>query len=238
MVRIVLAESSLSEIDLIRMSVVNISQVEITVTSTYNQLIENIIKEQPQLVLLGNIDVVNYFEICRECHKISSEIPIILLSQQEVVNDSFQQVLQSYGLTDIICSSDSEKLYQFIAKLKTKHLSINEAQAELTATGRVILVALEEIVAVSNKYFGPLAQGNYWRKAHTQLVDQFPFLQNWSSDHFSQITCDQKILDLELTAADIQSIRQWVHFFIKECERIIVDFQEILENSNFSPTTQ
>ncbi len=237
-VQIVLAESSLSEIDLIKMSVVDISQVEITTASTYSQLIANIIKEQPQLVLLGDIDVVNYFEICRECHKISSEIPIVLLSKQEIVNDSFQQALQSYGLTDIICSSDSKKLIQFFIKLKTKHLSINEAQTELTATGRVMLVVLEEIVAVSNNYFGPLAQGNYWRKAHIQLVDQFPFLQNWSSDHFSKITCDQKILDLELTATDIQSIQQWIHFFIKECERIIVDFKEILENSNFSPTTR
>jgi hypothetical protein len=130
------------------------------------------------------------------------------------------------------------KLCQFLTKLKTKHLSINESQLKLTATGRVMLAVLEEIVAASNNYFGPLAQGNYWRKAHTQLVDQFPFLQNWSSDHFSMITCDQSILDLELTATDIQSIRQWVCFLIRECERIIVDFRKILENSSFSPTTQ
>jgi hypothetical protein len=237
-IRIVLAESSLPEIDLIRTSIVDTSQVKIIVAFTYNQLVANIIKEQPQLVLLGNIDVVNYFEICRECHKISSEISIVLLSKQKVANDSFQQTLQSYGLTDIICSSDSKKLYQFITKLKTKHLSINEVQPELRATGRVMLAVLEEIVAVSNKYFGSLAQGNYWRKAHTQLIDQFPSLRNWSSDHFSKITCDQSILDLELTALDIQSLRQWVHFFIKECERIIVNFKDILENSSFSPATQ
>jgi hypothetical protein len=236
--RIVLAESNSSEIDLIRMSIVDIPQVKITTASTHNQLIASIIKEQPQLVLLGNIDVVNYFEICRECHKISLEMPVILLSKQEVVSDSFKQVIQSYGLTDIICSRDSKKLHQFLIKLKTKHLSINEVQPELAATGRVILIVLEEIIAVSNNYFGPLAQGNYWRKAHSQLVDQFPFLQNWSSDHFSKITCNPSILDLELTATDIQSIRQWIHFFIAECERIIIDFKEILENSNFSPITQ
>jgi hypothetical protein len=238
MFRIVLAESSLSEIASIRMSIVDIPQVKMTVASTHSQLIASIIKEQPQLVLLGNIDVINYFEICRECHNISLEMPIMLLSKQEVINDSFKQVIQSYGLTDIICSNNSKELHQFLTKLKADYLPINEVQPKLAATGRVILVVLEEIIAVSNNYFGPLAQGNYWRKAHSQLVDQFPFLQNWSSDHFSKITCDQSILDLELTATDIQSIRQWVHFFITECERIIIDFKEILENSNFSPITQ
>jgi hypothetical protein len=220
------------------MSVINIPQVKIIITSTYNQLIASIGKEQPQLVLLGNIDAINYFEICRECHKISSEIPIMLLSKREVVNDSFRKVLESYGLTDIICSNDLRKLHQFLHKLKIKYLLIDETQSGLIVTGRLMMIALQEITIVSNKYFGPLAQGNYWRKSHSQLADQFPFLQNWSSDHFSKITCNQSILDLELTAPDIQSIQQWVYFFIKECERIIVGFKEILENSDFSPTTQ
>ena len=98
-----------------------------------------------------------------------------------------------------------------------------------------MLAGLEEIVTISNNYFGPLAQGNYWRKTHARLVDEFPLIANWSADHFSKIDCQANILERELTDEDIQSLRVWVVMFIEECERIIVDYRTILDNSDLSP---
>ncbi len=101
--------------------------------------------------------------------------------------------------------------------------------------GRDLLAALAEIVTVSNNYFGPLAQGNYWRKSHDRLIDEFPALQNWSADHFSKLSCNERMLGQELTAEDLQSLRVWVRLFIEECERIIIDYRSILNNANLSP---
>jgi hypothetical protein len=97
-----------------------------------------------------------------------------------------------------------------------------------------MLAALGEIVTITNNYFGPLAQGNYWRKSHTSIANDLPSLQNWSADHFSKISCNDIILEQELTNEDIQSLRIWVRIFIGECERIIVDFRVILNNSDLS----
>ena len=101
--------------------------------------------------------------------------------------------------------------------------------------GRDMLAALEEIVTVSNNYFGPLAQGNYWRKAHDRIRDEFPAIQNWSADHFSKLSCNESMLVRELTAEDLQSLRVWVRLFIAECERIIIDYRSILKQANLSP---
>ncbi|WP_310412773.1 hypothetical protein [Chamaesiphon sp. OTE_8_metabat_110] len=101
--------------------------------------------------------------------------------------------------------------------------------------GRDLLAALDEIVTVSNSYFGPLAQGNYWRKAHDRIIDEFPAMQNWSADHFSKLSCHENMLVQEITPEDLQSLRVWVRLFIEECERIIIDYRSILTHANLSP---
>jgi hypothetical protein len=114
-------------------------------------------------------------------------------------------------------------------------LDRDDPPAQPTRSGQNILAALDEIVAVSNNYFGPLAQGNYWRKAHARVIDEFPSLQNWSADHFSKLSCNENILAQELTLEDVQSLRVWVRFFIEECERIIIDYRSILNTADISP---
>jgi hypothetical protein len=116
----------------------------------------------------------------------------------------------------------------------THQLLTNELNRKPKISGHVMLTALEEIVTVSNNYFGPLAQGNYWRKAHARITDEFPSIQNWEVDHFSKLSCDENLLDRELTVEDIQSLRIWVQFFIEECERIIIDYRIILNTSDLS----
>lgn len=228
------------EIAQIKLSMNDRIQIVVNSVTSYTELLKSITREQPQLIFLGKIDLANYFVICRECHKIQEKLPIILLSNQEINNNSFREVLKSYGLTDIISSNDFARLNELLQSLDLYQKSSNSNESRqktsnTSITGQAMLAAIEEIVIISNNYFGPLAQGNYWRKAHAHIVDEFPFIQNWSSDHFSKLSCNDRILEQELTDEDIHCMRIWVKVFIEECERIIIDFKVVLNNSVLSP---
>lgn len=168
------------------------------------------------------------------------------------ISDSFRQLVKTCGLTDVI-PKDSQKLNSLLHKLtlniRQQQVSAPKfvaARARLTQpqistpipesaiAGEIILDALREIVTISNNYFGPLAQGNYWRKAHARIVDECPFMQYWSADHFSKLDCDERIRVQALTDKDLQSLRAWVELVIEECERIIIDFRVILNDSTLS----
>lgn len=235
-IQILLAESNPVEIERIRLNAGWEFQAGIKVATSYKDLIEQITQEPPQLVLLGRIDRFNYFDICKDCHKIWGNLPIFLLSRQEIISDSFLKLAKTRGLVDIIDPNPVKlnQLFQTIAKLPKPAQSIHQS-LEPRIVGKMMLAALGEIVMISNNYFGPLAQGNYWRKTHTQIVDEFPFLSDWSADHFSKISCNENILEYELTDKDIESLRIWVQIFLKECNRIIVDFGSILNNYDISP---
>jgi hypothetical protein len=230
--QILLAESDLLEVDRIRANIDREFQSRIKIVKNYSELLLGILKEQPQLVILGRIDKLNYFEVCQSCHKILAELPIVLISRQEIINYSFRQVVKGYGVTEII-SKDFTQLNQLLQTLSLLHQPSNETLKPIV-TGQMMLAGLEEIVNLSNNYFGPLAQGNYWRKAHARIVDECPFVLSWSADHFSKLNCNDNILERELTDEDIQSLRLWVRLFTEECERIIIDFRVILHNSDIS----
>jgi CheY-like chemotaxis protein len=230
--QILLAESDLLEVDRIRSHIDREFQSRIKIVKNYNELLLDIVQIPPQIIILGRIDKLNYFEVCQACHKIWPELPIVLISRQEIANYSFRQLIKSHGITEII-SKDFIKLNELLQALDLQQLT-NKPQKTIV-TGKMMLIGLEEIVAISNNYFGPLAQGNYWRKAHTCTANEFPSLLNWSADHFSKLGCNDNILEQELTDEDIQGVQTWVGFFVKECERIIIDFRMILNNSNLSP---
>jgi CheY-like chemotaxis protein len=242
-IQILLAESDPVEVDRIKSNIEREFSCEMKIAKSYDELLSQIAQEQPQLVILGRIDRSNYLDICKECHKIQAGVQIVLLSTQGIISDSFRQLAKTCGLTDVI-TKDPTKLNQLLRQLDrpTRQQStkeplkpIDRSLQEPKIPGKMMLIGLEEIVTISNNYFGPLAQGNYWRKAHARIVDEFPFVANWSADHFGKIGCNDSILDRELTAEDIQSLRIWVQMFIEECERIIVDFRSILNNSDLSP---
>lgn len=230
--KILLAESDLAEVDRIRSHIDQEFQSRIKIVKNYNELLLDVIKESPQLVILGRIDKLNYFEVCQACHKIWAELPIVLISRQEVINYSFRQVIKNHGIIDVI-SKDFTKLNELLQALDSHQLTNKPPKSIIT--GKMMLTGLGEIVTISNSYFGQLAQGNYWRKAHARNVDKFPSLLNWSADHFSKLSCDDNILEQELTDEDVQGVRAWVNFFVEECERIIIDFRTSLKNSNLSP---
>ena len=271
-IRVLLAESDPLEIDRIRSTISREFQVGMKVAKSYHELLASIERERPQLVILGKIDRSSYSEIAQECHKIQASLPIVLLSSQGIIIDSFRQLVKTCGLTDVIGKNGSlNQLLQQLAEtiseqsdrqplgktdLSTQQNLTSEPLGKPTEpvaqlirqpaakplgqpiSGKMMLAGLEEIVTISNNYFGPLAQGNYWRKTHARIVDEFPFIANWSADHFSKIDCQANILERELTDEDIESLQVWVMMFIEECERIIVDYRTILTNSNLSPSAK
>ncbi len=248
-IQILLAESDPSEIARIRANIDREFQRGIKVAKNYDELLERIIEQQPQLVILGRIDKFNYLDLSRECHKIQQDLSIVLLSQQRIISESFRQLVKTCGLTDVI-NQDPANLNQLFQALldrpadrqptdrspqptidTTSQQPVDRSPSEPTLDGQMMLAGLEEIATISSTYFGALAQGNYWRKAHARIVDEFPFVSKWSADHFGKLSCHENILEQELTAEDIQSLRVWVQLFIGECERIIIDFGAILSDS-------
>jgi DNA-binding NarL/FixJ family response regulator len=252
-IQILLAESDSAEIERLKLSIDRQFQGGITMVKSYDDLLRQVALEKPQVVILGKIDKSNYLDICKECYEILPNLPIVLLSTQLTISDSFRQLVKTCGLTDVI-PKDSQKLNSLLHKL-TQSIGQQQVSApKFVATiarspqpqvsiplpdsaiaGEIILNALREIVTISNNYFGPLAQGNYWRKAHARIVDEFPFMQYWSADHFSKLDCDESVRAQALTDKDLQSLRAWVQNFIEECERIIVDYRLILNDAKLSP---
>jgi hypothetical protein len=232
--RILLAESDPLEM----LRITSNTDVEfrdrIKIVKSYNELVVSIAKEPPQLLMLGRIDKTNYFEVCKDCHKFWPDLPIVLISRQDVINTSFYEVVKSYGVTDII-SNDFTKLNHLLQTLYLGQNLTDRPPPNPIGTGKMLLTGLDEIVIFSNTYFGALAQGNYWRKAHARVAEKFTFIQKWSADHFGKLSCDDSILEQALTEKDICILRLWVQLFIEECERVIVDYGAILSNSDVSP---
>jgi hypothetical protein len=235
--RILLAESDPLEIMRIRLNIDRDFQSRIKSIKNYDELVANIAKQSPQLLILGRIDKANYFEICQSCLKLHKKLLIVLISRQDVINDSFHQVIKSYGVTEVV-SNDFTKLNQLLQTLDILKETDEIPPSASIVTGKMLLVGLEEIAAISGNYFGTLAQGNYWRKSYAHSVEEFPFLLNWSADHFGKLTCEATIAEQPLTNENIRGLQAWVRLFIGECERVIVDYGGILDKSDLSPAAK
>lgn len=99
-------------------------------------------------------------------------------------------------------------------------------------TYKQTLAALNQISESSLIYFGGLVIGNYWKKAHANLVQAHPWLQSWSVNHNGVISySDETTLEESITDEHLQSLKLWVKAFIKECDRIIGDYAELLQQS-------
>jgi hypothetical protein len=99
-------------------------------------------------------------------------------------------------------------------------------------TYKQTLIALNQISESSLVYFGGLVIGNYWKKAHASLVQGHPELLSWSVNHNGVISYSGGSTPEEsLTDAQFQSLKLLVKAFIKECDRIIGDYAELLQQS-------
>ncbi len=95
------------------------------------------------------------------------------------------------------------------------------------------LAALNQISESSLIYFGGLVIGNYWKKALASLVQAHPWLQCWSVNHTGVISFSSETNPEDLlTDEQFQSVKLWVKAFIKECDQIIGEYAELLQESN------
>lgn len=216
------------------------TQVSIGKCKHYADLAPMLAAELPDLLLLGILDRFNSLDTCEECHQQFGELPIVLLSRQNSIDDYFQhfrRLALSKGATDVV-NNELLQLERLIVGLVQQQASIDSLEQVSEFSVAMMLAAMQEISEIGSNYFGPLAQGNYWRKSHTLLLAKFPTLQNWSADHFGKIGCDESIACFHCTLADVRGLQQWVIAYISECERIIVDFGEILRKSELLPQTR
>jgi CheY-like chemotaxis protein len=237
-IRILLADSDSTKIEQVIAHVEKQFQPIVRVCQTYNDLLPMLRAESPDVLLLGMFDPLNSFAVCRKCHQTWEHLPIVMLTRQTAGDDYFHQFRRTaigMGATDVV-SNDLLHLDRLLQGLPPQlPMVTNAAGIDTVITVQTMSIALQEITAIGNNYFGPLAQGNYWRKAHARICDRFPALQNWSADHFGIIACNETILQTQFTAEDLQGLQSWVGGYLSECERIIVDFGGILKNSHLSP---
>ena len=234
-IRILLADSDTEKIEKIITIAKEHCEPSIRVCNNYLDLKSMLKAEPPELLLLGTFGMLNYFDICYECRQMSKELPIIMLSRHSTIDDYFyyfRQFLLTKGATDVIAHDllQLERVFQGLPQ----PVVLLESQKAVIVMEKV-LMAIREITEIASNYFGALAQGNYWRKSHARIVADFPNLQNWSADHFGIISCDESILQTQITDKDLLSLQKWVSAYLSECQRIITDFRAILINSNLSP---
>jgi hypothetical protein len=219
------------------------------ICSNYQQLVQTVTQQSSDLILLGKLEDLNWLEVCRRCLKQWQNLPIILLVDQLEVSDFFRKWVTDRGVRDVI-SVHPQNVHQFQKALIRNILKITIADSSQnnqnideeansdksdTLTWEATLVALNRLTKYSSSYLGPLAIANYWKKSHASLVSLHPSLEYWKVDYQGQISCPFISEQIEpLTLVQLQDVQTWVRAFLKECERVIVDFSQILQAKSLS----
>lgn len=215
----------------------------------YQQLVQTVTQQSSDLILLGKLEDLNWLEACRRCLKQWQNLPIILLVEQLEVSDFFRKWAIDRGVHDVI-SVHPQNVHQFQKALIRNVLKIAIADSSQnnrnideeanpdksdTLTWEATLVALNRLTKYSSSYLGPLAIANYWKKSHASLVSLHPSLEYWKVDYQGQISCPFISEQIEpLNPVQLQDVQTWVRAFLKECERVIVDFSQILQAKTLS----
>lgn len=222
----------------------------VSLCCSYEELIEKCSENQPNILILGTLPNVNCLEIYRKCRSHWHNLPIILLANQPVVNDYFKNWAMKQGVSNVVSSYPQEfvHLRAAIEEICQQRSKIDLDQdffplpplAETTflfmELGEAIR-ALNSLSEYSQRYFGPLAIGNYWKKAHNQALEAHPWLQEWSVDYQGKITY-LSALPLpsdSITTEQFKSLQTWTKEFLKECQRVVVDFPKMIKNKHISP---
>lgn len=232
-IRILLADADSTKVSQVIAFTEPHFQFSARLCKSYFDLMPMLNQELPDLLLLGVLDRFNSLDTCLECHQRWADLPIILLSRQNSIDNYFRKLAISKGATDIV-ANDLLQLDRLLLELPRSSLPVATNNSPTHSSAPEMLAALKEIAEIGNNYFGPLAQGNYWRKSHARTIGEYPSLQNWSVDHFGIINCEESLLTAPITADDLSSLQKWVGDYIRECERIILDFGDILGKSNLS----
>jgi DNA-binding response OmpR family regulator len=106
------------------------------------------------------------------------------------------------------------------------------AQPAQTLNYQQTLAILNQITECSMRFFGGLVIGNYWKKTHVSLVQEHPWLQCWSVNYTGMISYSFDPISEELLSEkELESLKIWVKAFIRECDRVIADYAELLQQA-------
>ncbi|WP_160148450.1 hypothetical protein [[Leptolyngbya] sp. PCC 7376] len=210
---------------------------------------------EPHIVLLGSLPNSNSLDIYRQCNEVWSDLPIILMADQPAINDHFRDWAMKQGVKEVVSSypqnfaqlqfAIKEILFPIIEprSLGTKRKKSNviplkprqqqkSKQTFYQISHREMAISLNELSQFSKTYFGNLAIGNYWRKTQKNLQPNYPALAEWHVDHWGQFdgACfeHKETHGIYLTIEELDSLEVWVHAFTKECERVVVDFGDLI----------
>lgn len=230
---------------------------------TKPQLLELCDRLKPDLLLLGTLPQTNSLDLFRQYRDFWQKTPVILLAHQPVVNDYFRDWAMKQGVSDVVSSYPQNlallqtaikeilfpilELSQPLGKVIPLQPHLKQAPAELNHSVSAPLsisrqqaaIALNKISEFSKKYFGNLAIGNYWRKTKDYLQKDYPLLAQWTVDHWGTFTEPgdrPEPSPQTLSTEEIESLKTWVLIFTKECERIVVDFPQLLHQYSISNT--
>ncbi len=234
--------------------------VRVSLCSSYQELVNKCNQESPDILILGTLPEVNSLEIYRKCRSKWSQVPIILLVNQPVVNEFFQSWAIKQGITNVVSSYPQE-----FEQLRTTIENVTQAKGKPIQIEKIALPpvppleeifsipmpvvtvpetmelsdaleALSQLTEYSKRYFGPLVVGNYWKKAHSSVVETHPWLNQWSVDYWGKIeylpNCPES---QEVTSDRLHSLQVWTKAFLQECQRVIVDFPQLLQKKHLSP---
>lgn len=214
--------------------------------SNYQQLVQTVTRQSSDLILLGKLEDLNWLEVCRRCLKQWQNLPIILMVEQAEVSDFFREWAIERGVHDVVSihPQNVHLLQKNLMRNALKRIAqsshrglrpVPANQQDETLTWEATLVALNRLTKYSSSYLGPLAIGNYWKQSHASLVTLHPSLEYWKVDYQGQISCpfiSEQIAPL--TPEQLQDVQTWVRAFLKECERVIIDFSQILQSKALS----
>lgn len=221
-----------------------------------NEIDQALIKQTPDLLVFGTLTEISYLESYRKYS--SQDLPIILLTNESNINKFFRDWAISKGVHDVLSSSPlhlallRDKLQEIVYALEESPEQVIEvitlipesisetiipesvSTEELqNITHQQALSTLTQITDFSKKYFGEMVLGNYWKKAHAASVSEHPWLECWSVSYNGSISYfSENIPQEELTTDQYQSLKLWVRRFIKECDRIIGEYIEILQEGD------
>ena len=222
--------------------------------STSDQLTALLSKQPIDLLLLGELKGENCFAVFRDFRKRWPMLPVILISHQPV-SDVFRDWVIQRGLNDIFYSHPEHfsALSRSIVRnieigvmphpISVATLSIestnqateleplNDHSTDLS--GEMVQAALMELNQLSSQYFGTLAIGHYWRKAHQKAVVEYTELEAWAVDYQGNFTVGLASSSI-LNPREIQGIQTWIQFFFQECQRIITDFPTLIKKVSTS----
>jgi CheY-like chemotaxis protein len=122
-----------------------------------------------------------------------------------------------------------------IAKVTTSIPASLPSQPVQSLNYYQVVSVLTQITEFSKKYFGELVLGNYWKKAQNSAVSEHPWLSYWSIEYNGKISYfSEDLPDEQLTDEQYQSLKLWVSIFLKECDRIIGDYTELIQQKGLS----